>query len=530
MELFSIIGHFLLLWVFIYLTVFILQCLSTKNPAPRRSSPQGLLPTFSITHSTEIERDQWSIQLFQVKYTTQRLNPFFYRLTDLAPRFWKVWFHLGAIAASITMIVGMIVIAFAALKILSSFNTSSTHAKREWTDKEQVFLPMIPGVTLPMSHIGYYLLALMVCGLFHEAGHAMASFAEGIPIQSSGVFFMYLYPGAFVNIPDQQLATLTPFRQLKIVCAGVWHNLILYLFCLVSLAGGLKMLLVLIGWQSLENLGGVGVVHIRTNSPLASHLPPSTLIYQLDDTPLSQNIEDWNAFLFKENARHTTDLGFCVSKPLEDYGKECCDVTDDFPFGQSMNTSISCFQALEEVTDKQCLPTLPVLATKNRPRCYKASDCNGDEKCVIPYTPSSAGQVVRISAQYPSWIENGAEKIFIFEGELVDIWESVKVSLLRPRFWILPTSLPHILELILRYISSFTIALALLNILPAFKLDGEFALEQLLIWMIQPAEAVTTRNSLLTRRIQEMVIKVTSIVVGFVIAGSLVMGLLSSLK
>lgn len=26
----------------------------------------------------------------------------------------------------------------------------------------------------------------------------------------------------------------------------------------------------------------------------------------------------------------------------------------------------------------------------------------------------------------------------------------VKVSLLRPRFWILPTSLPHILELILR--------------------------------------------------------------------------------
>lgn len=47
---------------------------------------------------------------------------------------------------------------------------------------------------------------------------------------------------------------------------------------------------------------------------------------------------------------------------------------------------------------------------------------------MIPYTPSSAGQVVRISAQYPSWIENGAEKIFIFEGELVDIWESGKTK------------------------------------------------------------------------------------------------------
>jgi S2P endopeptidase len=177
----------------------------------------------------------------------------------------------------------------------------------------------------------------------------MASFAEGVPIQSSGMFVMYLYPGAFVNIPDQQLQALAPFRQLKIICAGVWHNLVLYLFASLSLAGGLKLLLILIGWQSLEGQGGVSVVHIRTNSPLATHLPPATLIYQLDDTPLTHNIEDWNTFLFKEDGRHTLEQGFCVSKTHENYGDKCCDIDDTNPFGRSPNATISCFRSIETV-------------------------------------------------------------------------------------------------------------------------------------------------------------------------------------
>lgn len=194
-----------------------------------------------------------------------------------------------------------------------------------------------------MSHIGYYLLALMICGLFHEGGHAIASYSQGIPIQSSGMFVMYLYPGAFVNIPDQQLQNLEPFKQLKIMCAGVWHNLVLYAYTSISLGGGLKLLLLILGWQSLEGHGGVSVVHIRANSPLAPHLPSSTIIYQLDDFPLTNNIQDWNTHLFHENGKHIENQGFCMAKPLEDYGNECCDIDDEYPFGKSINASISCF-------------------------------------------------------------------------------------------------------------------------------------------------------------------------------------------
>ncbi|CEP08682.1 hypothetical protein [Parasitella parasitica] len=389
-------------------------------------------------------RDQWEIKLFQVKYTTQRLNSLFNQLTRLSPAFWNVWFTFGVIAASALIIVGSFVIVFAATKILASAkhifvppSNKSNLMKRDLEgvgEEDQVFLPMIPGVTLPMSHIGYYLLALTICGLFHEAGHAIASYSQGVPIQSSGMFVAYLYPGAFVNIPDQQLQSLNPFKQLRIICAGVWHNLVLYAFSFISLAGGLKLFLLMLGWQSLEGYGGVSVVHIRPNSPLAPHLPSSTIIYQLDDFPLVNNIEDWNTHLFQQDGRNKVNQGFCAAKPLQDYGTSCCNINDAYPFGQSDNASISCFNPFPNTgkqSDRICLPTIPVIASTNPERCYKSSDCSSSSgtemSCVIPYTPSVTGQVVRIYARFPSWIKTGNannEKVFVFEGELVDIWES----------------------------------------------------------------------------------------------------------
>lgn len=74
----------------------------------------------------------------------------------------------------------------------------------------------------------------------------------------------------------------------------------------------------------------------------------------------------------------------------------------------------------------------------------------------------------------------------------------------------------------------------MLNILPAFKLDGEFALEQFLVLLLQPKEnasQMTTRSMdthRFTRRVHEMIVKVTSIIVGFVIVGSILVGLVFS--
>ncbi|KAI7865486.1 hypothetical protein BDF14DRAFT_1875560 [Spinellus fusiger] len=309
-----------------------------------------------------------------------------------------------------------------------------------------------------MSHLGYYLFSLLFCGLIHEAGHAIASYSEKVPIQSAGVFFYYLYPGAFVNVPDQPLQLLSPFRQLKIMCAGVWHNALLYLVTMLFLSGGLKTCLRMSGWQSLEGMGGVSVVTVRDSSPLAAHLPTSSVIYQLDDVVLKNTILDWNDYLLSDQKRHLPVLGFCAPPPTAfSVDTACCAIDDENPFGQSANSSLLCFQdytsavGFKQPDTTLCLPALSVLASRSGQRCTSDNVCL--HQCITPYTPSTEGQVLRIYTRMPQWMHGSSEeleKVFLFEGELVDVWESVKVGLLQPRFWILPTALPHILELMIR--------------------------------------------------------------------------------
>lgn len=76
-----------------------------------------------------------------------------------------------------------------------------------------------------------------------------------------------------------------------------------------------------------------------------------------------------------------------------------------------------------------CLPTAQVLVEPDVQRCMSDSDCSSQAGavCVSPYTPSIAGQIVRIYTKHPPWM-GGAENAFVFEGELVDIWESGKYS------------------------------------------------------------------------------------------------------
>ena len=69
-----------------------------------------------------------------------------------------------------------------------------------------------------------------------------------------------------------------------------------------------------------------------------------------------------------------------------------------------------------------------VMISQDSQRCVQDSECSTNEQCVTPYTPSAAGQIVRMYTKAPAWKSNepDADKVFVFEGELVDIWESGK--------------------------------------------------------------------------------------------------------
>ncbi|KER18292.1 hypothetical protein T265_12321 [Opisthorchis viverrini] len=85
----------------------------------------------------------------------------------------------------------------------------------------------MPGVNLPISHVGFYMLTLLLCAFLHEAGHAMAALRERVRLHGFGVFLFGFYPGAYVDLNTADLQSLKPLGQLRVYCAGVWHNVII---------------------------------------------------------------------------------------------------------------------------------------------------------------------------------------------------------------------------------------------------------------------------------------------------------------
>ena len=61
-------------------------------------------------------------------------------------------------------------------------------------------------------------------------------------VNGFGLFLLLLYPGAFVDLSTEHLQAVSPLRQLRIYCAGVWHNLVMVIVA-AGVLGGLPVLL-----------------------------------------------------------------------------------------------------------------------------------------------------------------------------------------------------------------------------------------------------------------------------------------------
>ena len=82
------------------------------------------------------------------------------------------------------------------------------------------------------------------CSYLHEVwSHKMERTAtlcfvtcrEQVKVNGFGIFILGLYPGAFVELFTEQLQVISPMRQLRIYCAGVWHNFIIVVLAMLTL-------------------------------------------------------------------------------------------------------------------------------------------------------------------------------------------------------------------------------------------------------------------------------------------------------
>lgn len=85
--------------------------------------------------------------------------------------------------------------------------------------------------------MGLYIFSLLLCSVVHELGHAMAAVREDVRFFGIGVIIFFIVPIAFVHLSDEQLKSLPVKNYLRILCAGIWHNIMLSGVATVLLGG-----------------------------------------------------------------------------------------------------------------------------------------------------------------------------------------------------------------------------------------------------------------------------------------------------
>ncbi|ORY81710.1 hypothetical protein LY90DRAFT_664246 [Neocallimastix californiae] len=261
----------------------------------------------------------------------------------------------------------------------------------------QFLVSVIPGINLPLWHIGYYILAAFLSGVIHEFGHAIAALIENVSIYSTGSFLYLIFPGAFVNMDDHLLSLLKPFHQLRIFCAGVWHNLWLCIICYICLITMPYWLF--LGYSQRNEYY---VLDVNKNSPLYGYVNKGSVIHTINDKPIPYGKDGFEIILKQSLIENPINhAGYCVSKQLfKDNDSSCCNVSLEKPLTSS---NLQCFEHHESLLDLyevymnektfnverkgHYIPVPPLSSKctnfiniiKNSQKCYVDSDCNSSD-------------------------------------------------------------------------------------------------------------------------------------------------------
>lgn len=160
-----------------------------------------------------------------VRWYSTRFNRMIMRWATYGPSLQRIWFDVGIVVSLICSCFSVVLLATLVWNTISQKQSAVT---------EQVLVPVLPGVNLPFSHAFYYVVTVLIAAIVHELGHAIAACREQVRLSGVGLFLFFVYPGAYCDIQVDllvnggQLDTYSQLRkQLRVYCAGIWHNVVL---------------------------------------------------------------------------------------------------------------------------------------------------------------------------------------------------------------------------------------------------------------------------------------------------------------
>uniref|UniRef100_A0A7C3WUB5 PDZ domain-containing protein n=1 Tax=Thermofilum pendens TaxID=2269 RepID=A0A7C3WUB5_THEPE len=214
-----------------------------------------------------------------------RCGRFHERVQRVGARYARVMRAFGDIGAVAGSALGLVGFAYLHMNLLQLAARSPAASP---------VIPLVPGWTIGLDALPYFVVAVAVALVPHELAHALVAAAESIPVKSVGAFLLLLFPGGFAELDEEELERRPARVKARVLSAG-------------SLANLLTFLLLLLTAQLLVKPIGVRIVGTLEGYPAHGVLEPGDLVVGVSGVSVL-TLEDFSKFLSRYNPGDTVEL------------------------------------------------------------------------------------------------------------------------------------------------------------------------------------------------------------------------------
>jgi membrane-associated protease RseP (regulator of RpoE activity) len=188
----------------------------------------GLLVFWLFVHlldkTLSLKKYGIKVSLVVIKYESERFKAFLYKASQKGRKLWKVFSNLSMALGAGLLIFAMYFLSENLLRFVQPGGDGSP------------VVPILPGLTIRVDWLPYFILAFLVAALTHEAAHGIIARVEGVNIKSAGLFFALVQPGGFVAPDEEELEKSSTASKMRVLSAGSSMNLLVGLLAFLAIS------------------------------------------------------------------------------------------------------------------------------------------------------------------------------------------------------------------------------------------------------------------------------------------------------
>ena len=159
-----------------------------------------------------------------IKYESQRFKAFIENVSQWSREAWRAFSNLSLALGVGLMAFSIYFLSDNLLKFVRPGGVGSP------------VVPVLPGLTIQVHWLPYFVLAFLLAALTHEIAHGVVARLEGVRVKSAGLFLALVQPGGFVEPDEKSLEDSPTVSKMRILSAGSSINLLTGLLVSLLLA------------------------------------------------------------------------------------------------------------------------------------------------------------------------------------------------------------------------------------------------------------------------------------------------------